>query len=161
MRIFGALLIIAACYSTGVSLSKNESDKARAIDSLLKLLSYMKRRISAERTPIFDIFSSFSDDFLEKRGFLPILRSHRFESGNLWDTAVGTIPVNTETKSELMHFGMDLGLLNLDEQLRRIESCTDFLNAERTRLRESLPKKQKSIKSFWLLSGVLAVIILF
>ncbi len=161
MKWVGAILIISVCYSIGMILAKSESDKARAIDSLSSLLAYMKRRISAERMPTFDIFSSFSDGFLEERGFLTILRSHRYDAANLWIDASETIPVSGETKTELIRFGAELGSLPLGEQLKRIDSFKELLEAERASLRESLPKKQKSLKAFWLLSGLLTAIILF
>ncbi len=161
MKWVGAFIITAVFYSIGIILARGESDKARAIDSLSSLLTYMKRRISAERTPTFDIFASFSDGFLEERGFLAILRSHRFETANLWVDAAETIPVSGETKTELIRFGAELGSLPLDEQLKRIDSFKEFLEAERASLREALPKKQKSLKAFWLLSGLLTAIILF
>ncbi len=161
MKLLGAAIIISVCCYIGFSTAKSEADKAKTVDSVLNLLSYMKRRISAERTPVFDIFSSFSDEYLEKIGFLPILRSHRYISNDLWKEALSALALSEEVKNELMHFGAELGSLPLEEQLKRIKSCADFLDSERAFLREALPKKQKSIKAFWLLSGILAAIILF
>ena len=77
MTWLGAALSVCASYFCGVTLAKTESERLMAVDSLLKLLSHMKRRISSERLPLYKIFSDFEDDFLESKGFLHLLRSHR------------------------------------------------------------------------------------
>ena len=160
MKWVGALTITAVCYFIGVLLAKNESDKIKSIESLLSLISYMKRRITAERAPIYEIFSSFSDGFLEERGFLPILRAHRLGTPLLWEDALKTIPVSAEARLELIRFGNELGTLTFEAQLKRIDSLKEFLDSERNDLKQTLPKKQKSLKTVWLLSGLLISIIL-
>lgn len=161
MKWAGAAIIITVCYTFGRFIARDEYEKARALDSLLRLFSYMKRRIYAERAPVFEIFSSFSDAYLEECGFLSIIRSHRYGLPSLWKEAVEALRINNELKPELIHFGDELGRLPLDEQLKRIDGITAFINSERDALKEVLPKKQKSIRSFWLLTGILTVIILF
>lgn len=160
MNWVGALLVVCASYICGIALAKDEGNALKTLDSLLTLLSYMRRRMSLERIALFDIFSEFHDEYLEKIGFLKILRSHRNGLPTLWSDAVLTLCVDEETKREYLRFGESLGSLPLDEQIVRLDSMTVFITEKRNQLRESLPDKQKSIKTVSLLLGLMAAIIL-
>ena len=59
-----------------------------------------------------------------------------------------------------MHFGESLGRLELEGQLKNIDSCLSVLVQERERLKKTIPMKQKSIKAAAFLSGALTAIIL-
>ena len=160
MKWFGAAIIIIVSYLCGNLLSSEENKKLVCLDSLIALLGFMLRRISSERTPLYEIFVSFSDAFLEERGFLPLMRSHRGETNRLWIEAIDLLPLERETQNELARFGTDLGRLNLDEQEKRIMACTDMLVYERDKLKSILPAKQKSIRAVCLLIGVMTAILL-
>lgn len=160
MNWVGALLVVCASYICGIALAKDEGNALKTLDSLLTLLSYMRRRMSLERIALFDIFSEFHDEYLEKIGFLKILRSHRNGLPTLWSDAVLTLCVDEETKREYLRFGESLGSLPLDEQIVRLDSMTVFITEKRNQLRESLPDKQKSIKTVSLLLGLMTAIIL-
>ncbi len=160
MNWLGALLVVAASYFCGTALARDEGDRLKTLDSLILLLKYMRRRINAERIPLFEIFSGFDDEFLEDNGFLPILRSHRNGMPILWSEAVSKLPTDEETKRELTHFGQSLGGLPMEEQILRLDACVSFLSDSRKSLLSNLPAKQKSIKTVCLLLGVMAAIIL-
>lgn len=160
MNWLGALLVVTASYLCGVSLARDEGNRLKTLDSLISLLSYMRRRMSAERVPLYEIFAEFNDGFLEHNGFLDILRSHRHGIALLWHQAVSILPVDAEIKNELIRFGNSLGILPLDEQLKRLDALISFVSDKRSELRASLPDKQKSIKTICLLLGLMASIIL-
>ena len=160
MNWLGALLTLASSYFCGIMLANGESERLGAIDSLIRLLTYMRRRMVAERLPLYRIFDGFEDDYLERIGFLKCLRSSRHGLEVLWKTAIKALPTDKETVAELEHFGESLGALPLDEQIKRIDSLSSFLTEKRVGLNGSLAQKRKSIKALCLLAGALVSIIL-
>ena len=68
MNWLGALLTLASSYFCGIMLANGESERLGAIDSLIRLLTYMRRRMVAERLPLYRIFDGFEDDYLERIG---------------------------------------------------------------------------------------------
>ncbi len=160
MNWLGALLVVCASYLCGLALAKDEGNGLKTLDSLLLLLSYMRRRMSTERIPLFTIFSDFHDEYLENCGFLDIIRSHRNGLPLLWSEAVSRLHADEEIKREYLHFGESLGGLPLDEQIKRLDALTSFITEKRNELRAGLPDKQKSIKTVSLLLGLMTAIIL-
>lgn len=160
MKWLGAVFIVAASYLCGFILARGEGEKARVLDSVISLLKYMRRRISAERAPLYNIFSSFNDARLEEAGFLEIMRSRTDKLNLLWKSALETLYIEGEARQELLRFGEDMGMLSLDEQEKRIDVCLDLLCSERDKSLAGLPARQKSQKTVCLLIGLLAAILL-
>lgn len=159
MKWFGALLIIAVSYFIGTAISSEEKKKLICVDSLLTLFKYMKRRMSSERKPLFEIFCEFDDPYLETVGFLDAMRSNR-NAKIVWANALNKLSVDEETLRELKLVGNELGELPLYEQLSRLEACVTFLEEKKKSLQTTLPPKQKSVKTVCLLSGTLLAIIM-
>lgn len=160
MNWLGALLTVISSYICGVMLANSETEKLRAFDSLIRLLTYMRRRIFTERLPLYRIFAEFEDGFLENIGFLECLRSSRRGLETLWQNAVKLVPIDKEAVNELSHFGESLGALPLDEQIKRIDTVNTFLTEKKAALNGTLYQKRKSIKSVCLLMGIAIAIIL-
>ena len=160
MNWIGAFLTVISSYACGVMIASCERERLEAIDSLIRLLSYMRRRISTERLPLYRIFVEFEDVFLERFGFLSALRSSRHRLEPLWQNAVKSLPTDKETFDELFRFGESLGALSLDEQLKRIDALGAFLAEKRATISASLQQKRKSIKCVCLLLGIAIAIIL-
>lgn len=160
MNWLGALLLVISAYFCGIKLAHDEGERLKALDSIIDLLEFMHRRMNAERTPLYLLFASFEDEYLESVGFLPVMRSCRSGLTPLWQEAVSKLPLDTESERELLHFGESLGALPLDTQSARLSSCLSALADSRAKLRDTLPAKQKSIKTVSLLFGALAAIIL-
>lgn len=156
----GALLLVTSAYFFGIGIARQEGNRLKALDSMIDLLEFMYRRMSGHRMPLYGLFASFQDKYLEAVGFLPLLRSCRNGLSDIWINALELLPLDDESERELVHFGSELGLLPLDEQLKRIEICLGAITSCREKLRISLPPKQKSIKTVSLLFGALGAIIL-
>lgn len=159
MKWFGALLIISVSYLVGNIVSAEEKKKLTCIDSLLSLFNHMKRRMSAERKPLFSIFCEFGDRYLENVNFLERVRSNK-NTKSVWGTAIALLDVDEETLRELENFGNELGELPLYEQLSRLDVLLCFLEEKKKTFQKTLPPKQKSVKTVCLLSGTLLAIIM-
>lgn len=160
MKWTGALLLIICSYSFGIFLAKREGERLKAIDSLISLMRYMRRRLQGERVPLFDVFVGFDDEYLEEIGFLTNLRSCRNGLNSIWKDSIKSIPLSDEIQRELDIFGTSMGNIPLDEQLKCVDICVAALGEEKKNIQSQLPKKQKSIKTVSLLLGALIAIIL-
>lgn len=161
MNWLGAFFVVCAGYMLGLKLASEEKKKLTALDSLLALLNYMRRRVSDRRLPLSEIFLRFEDPYLELTGFLPRLRSGGGDIKERWSEAIKLVPLEKEAEAELALFGEELGRLSLAEQEKKLDSCVAALASEREKLKEKLPAKQKSVKTVCLLVGALTAIVLF
>ena len=141
-------------------MANEAKERLRALNSVIELLSFMRRRIISARAPLHDIFSQAEDKFLEKCGMLPLLQGHRHITYELWEEAIGLVPLDEYCRKEILYLGKDMGVLPLDDQEKRISACIEALSARRDMIKSRLPEKQKTAKTLSLLSGLLAVILL-
>ncbi|MBO4452705.1 MAG: hypothetical protein J5793_02100 [Clostridia bacterium] len=159
MRYLGALFVVASSWIAGGIAAKVVKEYPDSLCSLCRLAEYTLRRICRERAPLSAIFRNFDDPFLEKKGFLAILRSEG-DIRELWRCAIEKLPLSEEIRLECLSFGGDLGVLPLYEQQKRLESLRDALLKERDSALKSLPAKQKSVRAVAALAGALAAIVL-
>ncbi len=160
MNWMGAFVLVMSSYFIGIKLSQKEGEGMKALESIISLLRYMKRRMTAENQSLLNIFSSYKDEYLSNCGFLNKLCKSQSSFPILWRDAVSLLPLSENAKRELFHFSRDLGKLPLEEQILRIDSCCEALSKELSEIRIALPKKQKSIKTVCSLFGLLTAIIL-
>lgn len=160
MRIASAAALALLSYLFGTMLADCENQKIKAIDSLVDLLSYMRRRIYGERMPLCRVFAEYRNEYLEGVGFLSVLRGQRSGFQRLWNSAIGLINADEEILRELYIFGDALGTLELEEQIKRIDICLEALRQARDEAAKAMPQKKKSIKTVCLLIGLLTAIIL-
>lgn len=160
MNWLGAAMLVLASYLCGKLLSDQMSEQEKTVSSLISLLEYMRRRMISERTPLYKIFSDFDNAVLSRIGFIQPLRSRQGDIAELWRDSVKGSNISEEAKNELLHLGESLGLLRLDEQIKRLDACLEYLKSECARLHSELPRQQKSTKTVCLLFGLLTAIIL-
>ncbi len=159
MRLIGAALLTLGAYLIGKAWAKEEGCPLTSLDAVLNMLRMMRRRISFELMPLDRFFIEFEDAHLEAIGFLPTMRSHRGALTVLWQEALECIFIDPEAERELSRLGLELGRLPLDEQEKRIDACVEALTEIRVRLCNTIPQKQKCIKTVCTLAGLLVSII--
>ena len=159
IRYLGAAALVLSAWAAGALIAAAERDTPKAVNSLYGLAVYMLRRIKTGRAPLRGIFADFSDGYLEKCGFLEILRRPG-DIPALWQSAIGKLPLSGSARREALTFGADLGRLGLEEQEKRLEAFIPFLAAERERAENGLKNRQKSIRISAALAGILIAIIL-
>lgn len=160
MKWIGALFLIGAAYWGGTILAREEGKKAECLEAVSDFLSYIKRRISGERAPLYLLYISYENSLLEELGFLPTLRSHRKTDSKIWQEAVELLPISSNAKKEMLLLGNRLGQLNLSQQERAIELCSEVICDEWKKESNALPVRQKTVKTLFLLFGSLAAILL-
>ncbi len=160
MNLAGAIILVLSAYLCGRAIAMQETEKLKALDSVIKMLHFIYRRMETEGAPLYLLFDKYNDDYLETSGFLSMLRTHGNLASKFWNQAVYLLPLTNESEAELLHLGETLGNLDLEAQLKQIRSCLSLLEQEKEKLRTSIPLKQKSIKTVAFLFGALTAIVL-
>jgi len=75
LRLFGIILFSGTAAVYGIYLSMRISTGARQRKALISLMYAIKSGIQFGSSILSDVYGSFSDDTLEKAGFMKILRS--------------------------------------------------------------------------------------
>ncbi|MBO4277258.1 MAG: hypothetical protein J5925_02525 [Clostridia bacterium] len=159
IRLFGAGILVLCAWICGFAAAKTEGEKLRAADALCGFVKRLERGISSARTPLKELFARESDEYLERAGFLPVLRSGGV-TGELWESALAKLPLGEEIYPQARAFGRELGTLGLSDQCAAAKAFCLALEEEREKLAKSLPLKQKSLRAAFLLFGLFAAIIL-
>lgn len=161
-KIIATALIITAGYFFGVIYGDIKKRSINELNGMLKLLIYMKSKISYTRTAIHEIIFTFEDKSLDECGFLKCFNdSDRESAGNAWQRACSTLSVSEKIKNELCALGGNLGLLDAENQINQISLCESFLLDEKTEIEKFFVKRQKSYKSLGVLAGAMLAIILY
>lgn len=160
MRVLGVLLTVACFYIAGALIAAEEGKKQTAAESIYSLCVYMARRISARGEPLRALFDAVSDDYLERTGFLPLLRSRSDTPGVLWRKGIALLSLTPAAARELAAYGETLGEIPLADQERSNADMIGYLREYRDALAKEIPAKKKCIRTVALLLGVLAVIIM-
>jgi stage III sporulation protein AB len=143
-----------------LKLGRDEEERITSVASLIELLGFMKRRISYERTPTHEIFSSFANEYLDKTGFLEVMSRRQNRSRAETERALSLIALDEDVASEITRFFDELGTVTLDEQLKKIDFTLSVLSEKREKLKNEVPTKKKTLKTVCLLFGALTTIIL-
>lgn len=72
--ISGGVVLVVCAFFYGLEKSRVETKKLEMTESMCAFVEYIGQQIETFRTPLQRIFEEFSDERLEKEGFLNILR---------------------------------------------------------------------------------------
>lgn len=154
----GAALVLVFVLFLSREYSSYAERRAREGESFIRLLAHIEKMIDSYLLPHGELFLGFSDDWLEKSGFLGKLRegsglSHAFSS------ASDRLAVSEPIKARLAEYFSGFGKGYKEAELLRLRECrTDvekMLSAERTEL-----EKNVKVTRALLLGGAAGIVIL-
>lgn len=157
MKVLGALAVAVCCYLAGCSFSAKQKASCANLHGIIRLLTHMQSRIKNSAMPLAEIFASFSDDALEKCGFLPELRLHGAAG---FANALSMLDLPPDCSDALEIFGGTLGTLCADDQLSELALVLGEMTEHYGRTVKALPTKQKITRTVWGLAGALIAIML-
>lgn len=161
MRLMGGLLIVSAFSFCGVSFAGETRTEIRALEALLSLLRSLSQRLSWGKEPLRTLFSSFRDPYLEKLGFLPLLRNAEGRNyPNAWEQAMRLLPLPPEAMKQAMSLGASLGRVSLEAQLEHLTLCISSLETSRRDAQANARQKCRSTVALWVLAGLLMALLL-
>lgn len=161
MRLIGGLLVVTAFFWIGTVSAREIRTELRALESMLAFLRELSRRLAWSRTPLQALFASYRDPFLDRIGFLHILRSADPKQYALaWQSALARLPLSETSQKPLRELGQSLGRVSLQTQTEQLSLCIVSLEDIHIALQAKAKDKQRSAVSLWTLSGLLIALLL-
>lgn len=135
------VLIFAAASLTALRLNRHFDKSSALTDGILQLLKYIKLQIELNRTPIDEIFKSFTSTGLEQIGFLQDARKDGFDTALLraWEGRL----INEEEYRLLSSFAQILGKGDAQSEGERCAVCIESYSCLGEEKKASLQKKKK------------------
>ena len=161
MRLIGGLLIVGAFSLCGVSFAGEARSELRALEALLGLLRTLSQRLSWGKEPLRSLFAAYQDAYLERVGFLPVLRGADGRSyPDVWQEALRLLPLPPDALRALQQFGASFGRVSLEVQLEHLSLCINTLDDCRQSLAAHADRHRRSTVALWILAGLLVALLL-
>ena len=159
--LIGAVLIIAACGSTGFLYAAEKRQRTLCAEGYLELIRYISERLPC-LTPMDAIIKEFDNSALENAGVLRILRGeHSIEPCNKrFLRAIELQKDDTELYSVLLPLANELGSLEYGRQMRSLKTAEVRLDILCGKRRAALEGGEKCYRWLGVLAGAMAVILL-
>ncbi len=160
MRLIGGLLIVTAFFAVGSVSAREVRAELRALEAMLAFLRELSRRLTWERMPLQALFAQTQEPFLERIGFLPLLRNADPKQYALaWKRALARLPLSGEPLRALETLGQGLGLVPLETQKEQLMLGIAVLEEAYASQKAKAGDKQRSAVSLWTLSGLLIALL--
>ncbi len=158
IKYIGLFLIFIACTFFGSGLAVSEKRRIERSESLRDLILHMQREIECFRSPLENIYSSFSSEVLERSGFIEKLRLNNLKTAL---EATGNIFCFSDaTFNAFLKFADFLGKSEYSDQVARCKYIISLLDDELKKSKEVYPKNRKMYSSLGILMGIMIVILL-
>lgn len=159
--LLGAVLVIGAGTSAGAVIVSRKEKALHELCGITRLTAYLATEIAHTRRPLDELIDLFSDQRLEKSGFLPKLRESRSVSYECrWNEAMKLLSVENDTAELCAAVGDGLGASALDDEITRLGILAAKLKECVERERDSLLRERKVIYSVSSMAGLAAAVIL-
>ena len=161
MRLIGGLLIVTAFFWIGTASAREIRAALRALESMLAFLRELSRKLAWSRIPLQAVFAQAREPFLERIGFLHILRDADPKQYALaWQSALARLPLSEVSQKPLRELGQSLGRVSLQTQTEQLSLCIVSLEEAYAAHKQKAADKQRSAVSLWTLSGLLIALLL-
>ena len=150
MKTAGFIFLLLAIGYAFVNVSAREPRRLREAEGVYQLLCYIRGQMSAFSLPLPEIYAGFSDEALEKCGFLPLLREKGLAAAL---EKFSVADENGEVYILLSAFAGRLGQGFLQEELTLCNRVIDVYGGYVDRKRAECPGKRKLQGAMVLLCG--------
>lgn len=158
LKYAGMIMIFVCCTLLGNGLAVSEKRRIQRGEALRDLINFIYREIECFRTPLDDIYLNFSNEILEKNGFIRDMRKDSFKYAleNMKDP----LSYNEQTRIALINFADGLGKSEYQDQISRCKYILSLVDDDLKKSREAYPKNRKMYTSLGLLSGIMIIILM-
>ncbi|MBR2878904.1 MAG: stage III sporulation protein AB [Clostridia bacterium] len=162
VKIAGAIAIIASCTMLGFELSSHLIKRVRILEAWQQVLLRMSGLIRYAKTPLYEIYETFSSEKGEIGEFFTALRKCRGETAlNSWKKNIGEMKWLAKTDMEiLVNMAKGLGEGDVDEQIKDIEFAYDGITSALDKAKEISARDAKMYRSISFFAGVTVAILL-
>lgn len=130
IKTVGAILIFISSILLGFRLGEKKKTGYLECVAFLGLMTYAKSQIEGFFTPTKLIWRGYTNEILEKNGFLPVLRGAESEEvyfdafSRAFDRTKDRFSMPEAAKSVIVSFGGIIGKSDVDEQISKIDRLT-------------------------------------
>jgi stage III sporulation protein AB len=146
------------CTFFGSGLALAEKKRIERGEALRALIAHISREIECFRTPLENIYSSFSSEVLEKNAFLQKVRVSGLERALEGERTAFCF--DEKSFVALVNFTEFLGKSEYSDQTARCKYILSVLDEDLKIKRENYPKNRKMYSSLGILAGIMIVILL-
>lgn len=156
LKIIGSSLILISCYILGISLSRKAEIVWVATRSMKNFVSHVSISIKTIRSPLKEIFASYSDPFFELYELKRLIPSFETEQA----LNVLKNKMTSAGFSAVKYLLENLGGIDIDEQCRICQFVESKLSLELEAINNTYKEKKRMYRLMPVLCG-LSLIILF
>lgn len=154
--LLGAVIVLLATGYWGYDKCKKEKEALMILQGLVSFCDYTEMHIRLFRTPLYDIFEKFSDEYLEDIGFISCLKSGKRDDAL---NSVSTLLHESGIKV-LEEFLLQIGTGYEEDQRALCVYTSEQLRSIEKDLREKLPQKLRMYKLLPILLACSVIILL-
>ncbi len=165
MRAAGAFLLFVFCTLAGFLCGNKEKEKLCECEAFLSLFEYVKHQIDYFFTPTKLIYRNFSNETLEKKGFLPLLRSHEADEVymDVWrvsfEACKNHFALSASQRDIVFGFGECIGKASAALQSTNFDYYILMMEEEIKKQRAENEKNIKLYRTLGMAAGALAAIL--
>ncbi len=158
IRLWGALMIFAACTAAGFSASAMYARRARQLEAFTALISYVGAQINGFLAPLERIYATFENRTLEQCSFLAELR----QSGGVtaMETCRRSLNLTQSERDELKAFFVGLGRHSADEESRHCAYFEKRIGELAATARAQHSSKGRVCRTLGMLFGLMLALVL-
>ena len=169
MRMLGAVLVLSISFYMGLALSGQARRRVAELEGFCRLLEALRDGIASLRLPVGEIYDHFSNETLEKNGFLACLRAKTAED-HVWDPLGEAVREMMDKRrlallpadaAELLALSRDLGKNDSAGEIKRCEYYLARLSHILKTAEKDAPGDARVSRATSLCAGILAVLLLF
>ncbi len=165
MKIAGLFIIFISCSCAGIVKSFEYAKSCDELYSFLLLLKHIKREITLYLTLQSEIFNSFENKTLEKKGLLKELRLQKITDDksvlfHALKSEEKNLTISKEAKRVLFEFSEDFGQNSSKEQIEKCNIAIGALEELYKKEKEDADARVKISRSLGVMTGIAAVLLL-
>ena len=157
IKALGIILIFFVICGGGMVMGGYLRSVSQKLSGFCRLIGAVRSGIESYSLPLEEIYSGFSDEMLEKCGFLNDLKKNGFEPALKKCDLSG---IGDGAKDALFTVASGLGKSPKQDQIRLCDSALSELERDLQKERDMLQGKLKIVRTVTLTAAMMAVIIL-
>jgi len=155
LKILGAVIIISSSLGVGYLLNDNMKKRLEGIITLAEFVDYISMNISLYKTPLDDIFRSYSGNYHKKCNF-----AEKLQGGIYFAAKESGLLLGDDEREVMRSFSEKIGTGTVEESVKLCSYTSSRLRTIEEHLRHDLPDKQRVYRTISLLAGASAVIMM-
>lgn len=166
MKLFGAVCIFVFFSLLGIFKGEKEKEQLAECEAFAEIFVYIKNQVDYFLTPTKKIYSNISNEMLEKKGFLPSLRSHENDEvySNVWrlsfESVRNAFHLSEKQETIIFGFGDSIGKASDKIQTNSFDYYIAELNGEISKQKKETAKNVKLYRTLGMTAGALAAILI-